>query len=111
MSPYVAIDEIRITESVDCSTYESAGTQSAMGFGQDPETPGLAESVRREQEGVDRGRSDPGCGEFAGRPPDGAADLGHGCAPPTAAIRSASSAAMHDSMTGSSSPPRTMSRL
>ena len=44
------VDEIRITESVDCSTYESAGTQSAMGFGQDPGTPGLAESVRRESE-------------------------------------------------------------
>src|ERR1700712_768733 len=44
------VDEIRITESVDCSTYESADTQSAMGFGQDPETPGLAESVRRESE-------------------------------------------------------------
>ncbi|MGB3482807.1 MAG: dihydrodipicolinate reductase [Mycobacterium sp.] len=44
------VDEIRITESVDCSTYESAGTQSAMGFGQDPDTPGLAESVRRESE-------------------------------------------------------------
>jgi hypothetical protein len=44
------VDEIRITESVDCSTYESAGTQSAMGFGQDPETPDLAESVRRESE-------------------------------------------------------------
>jgi len=35
---------------VDCSTYESAGTQSAMGFGQDPQTPGLAESVRVESE-------------------------------------------------------------
>lgn len=44
------VDEIRITESVDCSTYESAGTQSAMGFGRDPETPGLAESVRVESE-------------------------------------------------------------
>ncbi|GAA1508091.1 dihydrodipicolinate reductase [Nocardioides humi] len=44
------VDEIRITESVDCSTYESAGTQIAMGFSQDPETPGLAESVRRESE-------------------------------------------------------------
>lgn len=44
------VDEIRITESVDCSTYRSAGTQRAMGFGQDPETPGLAESVRRESE-------------------------------------------------------------
>jgi hypothetical protein len=45
-----AVDTITITESVDCSTYESAGTQSAMGFGQDPDTPGLAESVRRESE-------------------------------------------------------------
>jgi 2,4-diaminopentanoate dehydrogenase len=44
------VDEIRITESVDCSTYESAGTQSAMGFGRDPSTPGLADSVRRESE-------------------------------------------------------------
>jgi 2,4-diaminopentanoate dehydrogenase len=44
------VDEIRITESVDCSTYESAETQSAMGFGKDPATPGLAESVRRESE-------------------------------------------------------------
>ncbi|CAN5598344.1 dihydrodipicolinate reductase [soil metagenome] len=44
------VEEIRITESVDCSTYESAGTQTAMGFSQDPETPGLAESVRRESE-------------------------------------------------------------
>lgn len=44
------VDEIRITESVDCSTYESAGTQTAMGFSQDPDTPGLEESVRRESE-------------------------------------------------------------
>jgi hypothetical protein len=44
------VDEIRITESVDCSTYESAATQTAMGFSQDPNTPGLAESVRRESE-------------------------------------------------------------
>ena len=44
------VDEIRITESVDCSTYESAETQTAMGFSQDPDTPGLAESVRRESE-------------------------------------------------------------
>ncbi|MGV0794614.1 NAD(P)H-dependent amine dehydrogenase family protein [Mycolicibacterium sp. XJ1819] len=44
------VDEIRITESVDCSTYESAGTQTAMGFSQDPDTPGLADSVRRESE-------------------------------------------------------------
>ncbi|MCV7015913.1 NAD(P)H-dependent amine dehydrogenase family protein [Mycolicibacterium madagascariense] len=44
------VTEIRITESVDCSTYESAGTQAAMGFGRDPATPDLAESVRRESE-------------------------------------------------------------
>lgn len=44
------VDEIRITESVDCSTYESAGTMTAMGFGQDPNTPDLAESVRKESE-------------------------------------------------------------
>jgi 2,4-diaminopentanoate dehydrogenase len=44
------VDEIRITESVDCSTYESAGTQTAMGFSQSPDTPGLADNVRRESE-------------------------------------------------------------
>lgn len=44
------VDEIRITESVDCSTYESAGTMTAMGFSQDPATSGLAESVRVESE-------------------------------------------------------------
>lgn len=44
------VDEVRITESVDCSTYESAETQTAMGFSQDPATPGLAETVRRESE-------------------------------------------------------------
>lgn len=44
------VDSITITESVDCSTYESKGTQEAMGFAQDPKTPGLAESVRRESE-------------------------------------------------------------
>jgi 2,4-diaminopentanoate dehydrogenase len=44
------VDTITITESVDCSTYESAETQGAMGFGKDPQTPGLAESVRRESE-------------------------------------------------------------
>lgn len=44
------VEEIRITESVDCSTYESAATQTARGFSQDPDTPGLAESVRRESE-------------------------------------------------------------
>lgn len=44
------VDEVRITESVDCSTYESAETQTAMGFSRDPATPGLAENVRRESE-------------------------------------------------------------
>jgi 4-hydroxy-tetrahydrodipicolinate reductase len=44
------VDEIRITESVDCSTYESAETQGAMGFGKPKDTPGLAESVRVESE-------------------------------------------------------------
>lgn len=44
------VDELRITESVDCSTYESAGTMSEMGFGRDPSTPGLVEHVRRESE-------------------------------------------------------------
>ena len=44
------VDEIRITESVDCSTYESAETQTAMGFSQALDTPGLAERVRRESE-------------------------------------------------------------
>jgi len=44
------VDEIRITESVDCSTYASAETQRAMGFSLPPDTPGLAESVRRESE-------------------------------------------------------------
>src|ERR1700752_3779329 len=44
------VDEIRITESVDCSTYESAETQKAMGFSRPPDSPGLSESVRRESE-------------------------------------------------------------
>lgn len=44
------VDRVVITESVDCSTYESAETQGAMGFGKDPSTEGLAESVRRESE-------------------------------------------------------------
>jgi hypothetical protein len=44
------VDEIRVTESVDCSPYESAGTMSHMGFGRDPATPGLAEFVRAESE-------------------------------------------------------------
>ena len=44
------VDEVRITESVDCSSYESAGTQSAMGFGHPMDTPGLTERLRVESE-------------------------------------------------------------
>ena len=44
------VDSVVITESVDCSTYESAETQTAMGFSQPADTPGLAEHVRRESE-------------------------------------------------------------
>jgi hypothetical protein len=44
------VDEIKVTESVDCSTYASGQTMRAMGFAQLPETPGLEESVRRESE-------------------------------------------------------------
>lgn len=44
------VDKITIVESVDCSTYESKETQEAMGFAQDPLTPGLEDSVRRESE-------------------------------------------------------------
>src|SRR3954451_5253260 len=46
------VDSVVITESVDCSTYESAETQISMGFSQAPDTPGLADSARRETEGV-----------------------------------------------------------
>jgi hypothetical protein len=44
------VDRVTVTESVDCSTYASAGTMRAMGFSQAPDTPGLEESVRRESE-------------------------------------------------------------
>lgn len=44
------VDRITVTESVDCSGYASKATMEAMGFAQDPETPGLADSVRRESE-------------------------------------------------------------
>jgi hypothetical protein len=44
------VDSVVITESVDCSTYESAETQTAMGFSQPKDTPGLADAVRRESE-------------------------------------------------------------
>jgi len=44
------VDEIRITESVDCSTYESAETQTAMASRRTPIHRGLAENVRRESE-------------------------------------------------------------
>ena len=38
------VDSVVITESVDCSTYESAETQTAMGFSRPPDTPGLADA-------------------------------------------------------------------
>ncbi|MUL64138.1 dihydrodipicolinate reductase [Mycobacterium sp. CBMA 234] len=44
------VDEIRVTESLSCNVYPSEGTMAAMGFGQDPDTPGLAEKVRIESE-------------------------------------------------------------
>ena len=44
------VDRITVTESVDCSTYASGPTMSAMGFGKTPDTPDLEESVRRESE-------------------------------------------------------------
>lgn len=44
------VDRITVTESVDCSSYASAGTMSAMGFGKDPDTPGLRESLRQASE-------------------------------------------------------------
>ncbi|WP_332645002.1 NAD(P)H-dependent amine dehydrogenase family protein [Aeromicrobium sp.] len=44
------VDEIRITESVDCSTYESGDTMSHMGFGRELMTPGLEDFVREESE-------------------------------------------------------------
>lgn len=44
------VDRITVTESVDCSGYASKATMEAMGFSKSPDTPGLAESVRRESE-------------------------------------------------------------
>jgi len=44
------VDSITVTESVDCSTYESKGTMEAMGFSKAPGTAGLEDSVRRESE-------------------------------------------------------------
>ncbi|MDP9117224.1 MAG: dihydrodipicolinate reductase [Actinomycetota bacterium] len=44
------VDAVTVTESVDCSTYASAGTMRAMGFAQPADTPGLQESVRCESE-------------------------------------------------------------
>ena len=54
------VDEIRITESVDCSTYESAGTQTAMGFSQDPDTPGPRRKRAARKRGLRRVRGDDG---------------------------------------------------
>lgn len=44
----VRVDEIRILESVDASAYASGPTMEAMGFGRDPETPGLADHLAHE---------------------------------------------------------------
>ncbi len=41
------VDEIRVTASVDCSIYESAGTQSAMGFFRDHAIPAERATGRR----------------------------------------------------------------
>lgn len=42
------VDEIRIVESVDASSYASGPTMAAMGFGQDPATEGLEEKLGEE---------------------------------------------------------------
>jgi 4-hydroxy-tetrahydrodipicolinate reductase len=44
------VERITVTESVDCSTYASGPTMSAMGFGKPLDTPGLQDGVRRESE-------------------------------------------------------------
>jgi hypothetical protein len=43
------IEKITIYEAADCSSYKSAETWSALGFGQPPDTPGLGEFVRLRQ--------------------------------------------------------------
>jgi 2,4-diaminopentanoate dehydrogenase len=43
------VERISIYEAADCSTYESAETWTALGFGMPPETPGLGEFVRLRQ--------------------------------------------------------------
>jgi hypothetical protein len=43
------IEKISIHEAADCSTYESAETWNALGFGLPPDTPGLGEFVRLRQ--------------------------------------------------------------
>jgi 4-hydroxy-tetrahydrodipicolinate reductase len=44
------VDRVKVTESVDCSTYASKGTMQAMGFSRPIDTPGLQEGLRRESE-------------------------------------------------------------
>ncbi len=43
------LERITIFEAADCSSYESAETWSALGFGQTPDTPGIGEFVRLRQ--------------------------------------------------------------
>jgi hypothetical protein len=43
------VEKITIYEAADCSTYESAETWNALGFGMPPDTPGLGEFVRLRQ--------------------------------------------------------------
>ncbi|HEX9031454.1 MAG TPA: hypothetical protein VF834_06380 [Streptosporangiaceae bacterium] len=43
------LERISIFEAADCSSYESAETWSALGFGQAPDTPGIGEFVRLRQ--------------------------------------------------------------
>jgi 2,4-diaminopentanoate dehydrogenase len=44
------VNRVTVTESVDCSTYASGPTMSAMGFGKPLDTPALTEDLRRESE-------------------------------------------------------------
>jgi hypothetical protein len=43
------LERISVYEAADCSSYESAETWSALGFGMPPETPGIGEFVRLRQ--------------------------------------------------------------
>lgn len=44
------VDRVTVTESVDCSTYASGPTMSAMGFGKPLDVPTLTDDLRRESE-------------------------------------------------------------